>query len=135
MANLPNLPSVWQWSWKKVEHWEWRCPFGDVCGFKERLLYRKPTREEALSKGAWHLFGKNAHSEEYTWQESVYASEAGLTKDTQYIYIVIDDEGQEVGPPTRIWWSDKGLGKGKSRAADYYWDGRHRSRSRNRRQH
>ena len=109
--------------------------FGHVCGFKERLLYRKTTREEALFKGAWHLFGKNAHSEEYTWQESVYASEASLTKDTQCIYIVIDEEGQEVGPPTRICWSCKGNGKGKSRAADYYWDGRRKSRSRRRRQH
>ena len=108
--------------------------FGHVCGFKERLLYRKTTREEALFKGAWHLFGKNAHSEEYTWQESVYASEASLTKDTQCIYIVIDEEGQEVGPPTRICWSCKGNGKGKSRAADY-WDGRRKSRSRRRRQH
>ena len=118
-----------------MEQWEWRCPFGERCGFKQRLLYKKTTRNEALTKGAWHLFDRIAHPYEYSWEESVYANEAGLTKDTQYVYIVIDDEGQEVGPPTRIWWSDKGLGKGKSRAADYYWDGRRKSRSRRRRQH
>ena len=96
--HLADLPSGWRWSTKDVVLWEWRCPFGDLCGKKQRLLYRQETRDDALVAGTWHLFDKKQHSDpEYNWEEAVTESANGLTEGSKEVYIVLDASGEEVG--------------------------------------
>ena len=104
---------------------------GEQCGKNSNLLYKKSTRQAAVSSGAWHLYKKHQYSEslQFTWNEAKSASEEGLTECTKDVYILLDDSGQEIRQPTRISWGNKGKGKGKRNAADY-GGGRRRSRSR-----
>ena len=90
---------------------------------------------DALVAGTWHLFDKKQHSDpEYNWEEAVTESANGLTEGSKEVYIVLDASGEEVEPPSKIWWEKKGFGKGRGKgdaAGDY--GGRRRSRSRSRR--
>ena len=109
---------------------------GEQCGKNSNLLYKKSTRQAAVSSGAWHLYKKHQYSEslQFTWNEAKSASEEGFTECTKDVYILLDDSGQEMKNPPRIRWNNKGKGKGKRDAADY-GGGRRRSRSRDRRLH
>ena len=130
-----DLPSGWRWSTKEVVVWEWRCPFGDVCGKGDNVLYTKSTRDEAKLVGGFHLFDMHKQpAHRYTVMMAVLGSEAGLTKCTKEECIIVDDSGREISPPTRLRRRNKGKGKGKSDAVDY-GGGRERSRSRDRRLH
>ena len=134
MNQYGNLPPGWQCSIKIVDQWEWRCPRWAECG-NRRVLYTKSTADEALNAGKWHLFNKEHHPDPgYTWAEATYLSSDGISLYTKEVYITIDDSEEEIEPPTRLRWENKGKGKGKSDAADY-GGGRRRSRSRDRRLH
>ena len=110
----PDLPDGWTWSTKEVAQWEWRCPFGDLCGKNNRLLYKKKTADDALIAGTWHLFDKQQHSDPpYNWQEAVQAANEGLTEGTKEVNIVLDDKGEEVHPPSKTWWDYGNKGKSK----------------------
>ena len=96
----------------------WRCPFGQLCGKNNRLLYKKKDVGDAFTAGTWHLLDKKQHSDPpYTWEEAVVAANDGLTEGKREIDIVLDDNGNEVEPPTKIWWDSGnkagGGGKGK----------------------
>ena len=104
------------------------------CGNK-RLHYKKSTLDEVVNAGTQHLLNHNAHNDPaYTYQGAWELSNEGIILCTKEVYIIIDDSGQEIEPPTRLGWGNKGKGKGKGDAADY-GGGRRRSRSRDRRLH
>ena len=102
-----ELPDGWTWSKKQVPQFEWRCPFGDKCGKNNRLLYKKKTPEDALTAGTWHLFDKKQHSDPpYTWDEATVAANEGVTEGSKEVDIVLNDNGDEVEPPTKLWWDN-----------------------------
>ena len=88
----------------------WRCPFGQLCGKNNRELNRKKDGGDALTAGAWHLLDKKQHWDPLnTWEEAVVAANDGLTEGKREIDIVLDDNGNEVEPPTL--WKKKKLTK------------------------
>ena len=92
-----NLPDGFKWSTKAVQQFEWRCPVGEVCQRKDKMIYTKDTADEAAAFGAWHLFDKQLHADpEYSWQEAVSLAEGGVSEVTKNKSIVIDEEGNEV---------------------------------------
>ena len=96
----------------------WRCPFGQLCGKNNRELNMKKDGGDALTAGAWHLLDKKQHWDPLnTWEEAVVAANDGLTEGKREIDIVLDDNGNQVEPPTKIWWDSGnkagGGGKGK----------------------
>ena len=119
----------------------WRCPFGQLCGKNNRELNMKKDGGDALTAGAWHLLDKKQHWDPLnTWEEAVVAANDGLTEGSREIDIVLNDNGDEVDPPSKIWWdngnTNKGGGRGKGKGAGgNRWDswggdcGNNRSRS------
>ena len=88
----------------------WRCPFGQLCGKNNRELNMKKDGGDALTAGAWHLLDKKQHWDPLnTWEEAVVAANDGLTEGKREIDIVLDDNGNEVEPPTL--WKKKKLTK------------------------
>ena len=83
-----------------VPIWEWRCPEGERCGKKCRLLYKKHSEEEAVTAGTWHLYDKAQHPDpEYTWEEAQAKAPEGITESTREIHICLDENGTEVDAP------------------------------------
>ena len=65
---------------------------------------------DALTAGAWHLLDKKQHWDPLnTWEEAVVAANDGLSEGKREIDIVLDDNGNEVEPPTL--WKKKKLTK------------------------
>ena len=131
-----NLPEGLKWSSKEVKVWEWRCPYGDLCGKNQKLLYKKDTRDECLILGSQHLFDKGQHSDpSFTWQEAVAESANGVTENMKDLVIVIDENGDEQDAPKKTCWRDnkqKGDGWSKPKWRDDADKERPQKRSRSR---
>ena len=64
-----TLPEGWKKVIKTVPIFEARCSKGTECGKKNRLLYKKTTREEAVSQLAYHYFDVAKHG--MTWEDAL----------------------------------------------------------------
>ena len=69
------------------------------------MPFKKSTRDEAQIAGAWHLYKKEEHPDpDFSWDQAFDASDQGLTQSFKEVNIVLNDLGEEVEPPTKIWW-------------------------------
>ena len=94
---------------KSVPQWEFRCPKGDECSKGFKLLYKKPTRDECITAGAWHLYDKEKHAMD--WQDALIAAEDGVTEGTKEYEVLLNEFGDEVPWPSE----DKKGGKKKKK--------------------
>ena len=78
---------------KSLVHFEWRCPFGDMCGRHQNVLFKKDTRNGVLMLGTWHLFNTEHHPDPtFTWEEAIAGIQQGVSKTTMDNYIIVEEE-------------------------------------------
>ena len=137
-----ELPEGWTQGEKDVTVYEWRCPFGEVCGKNYRLMYKKMDREEAVTCGAWHLYDKAKHPDLFlNWEDAVDGAELGMSETVKQYPVYYDEYGDEQQnlPKRSDDISERGNkgGKGKDRGGSRQHfqrsRGSRRSRSRSRR--
>ena len=134
MMDEYNFPEGWKLGKKEEVFFEWRCPFGDMCGNHQKVLFKRDARDDVLAAGTLHLFNKGHHPDPtFTWAEGIAAIEQSVSQKAKEVYIMIDEEGNE--HETKGWKGTKGKSSGK--VAKPKWDpaaeyGRRRNRSRSR---
>ena len=77
-----DLPEGWSVGEKDVLIFEWRCPFGDVCGKGHKLMYKKQERSDADYNGYWHLYGRRKDMFP-TWEDAEVAAQQGISEKPQ----------------------------------------------------
>jgi hypothetical protein len=106
-----DLPEGWTKETKTVEVWEWRCPLGEVCGKGYKLMYKKDTKEAAVTAGAWHLADKKKH-DNFTWEEAKEKAEEGVIESSREYEQFYNENNEEVEAPTRERWDNHRGGTG-----------------------
>ena len=91
------MPADLKMSKKKIERFEWRCPFGEKCGMGDRIMYIADTEWDAASKGAWHLADQKVHNElGLSYEDATAEAMQGTEAYECEIDIVVNEKGDEV---------------------------------------
>lgn len=102
MASASHLPEGWTAVQKECVEYQWRCPIG-TCTKGGKLLYKKKTKKDCITQGAYHLLEEDKHGEAQgftmdNWHDVLVKSEEGCTEYTGHYEVWVDPEGEEHTP-------------------------------------
>ena len=95
-AQIKPLPEGWNEFVKHEKVWQWRCPWGELCGKHNQLLYENENKETVLDNAAMHLCNSAEH-EEFTDFNIARgcAKDDGLNEITVKTTVYYDEDGVE----------------------------------------
>ena len=95
-AQVKELPEGWHECVKVSKVWQWRCPWGTVCGKDNELLYEDENKETVLDNAAMHLCDVKEHDEFENFNIARdCAKDDGLTEITVNTAVYYDEDGVE----------------------------------------
>ena len=95
-AQVKALPEGWHEFVKHEKVWQWFCPWGELCGKHNQLLFENANKETVLDSAAMHLCGAVEH-EEFTDFNIARgcAKDDGLNEITVKTTVYYDEDGVE----------------------------------------
>ena len=95
-AQIKSLPDGWSEFEKHHKVWQWCCPWGELCGKKNVLLYENENKETVLDDAAMHLFTSVEHEDftDFSFARACVIDE-GLTEKILKTTVYYDEDGVE----------------------------------------
>ena len=95
-AQVKPLPEGWHEFVKHEKVWQWRCPWGELCGKHNQLLYENENKETVLDSAAMHLCNAVEHEEFENFNIARdCAKDDGLNEITVKTTVYYDEDGVE----------------------------------------
>ena len=68
-----------------------RCPIGEICGKNYKLLYKANCEKECVDKLAWHIYDKEKHPENHSWEDALIIASGGIVESTRDHEVFVDE--------------------------------------------
>ena len=89
------LPEGWSAFEKQETFYQWRCPWGELCNKKDKVLFECEKKNTVLDSAAMHLCNEDGHEEFKDFDNARSCAIEGLTKKIKKVTVYYDENGDE----------------------------------------
>ena len=89
------LPEGWSAFEKQETFYQWRCPWGELCNKKDKVLFECEKKNTVLDSAAMHLCNEDGHEEFKDFDNARSCAIEGLTKKITKVTVYYDENGDE----------------------------------------
>ena len=89
------LPEGWSAFEKQETFYQWRCPWGELCNKKDKVLFECEKKNTVLDSAAMHLCNEDGHEEFKDFDNARSCAIEGLAKKIKKATVYYDENGDE----------------------------------------
>ena len=94
-----QLPEGWSSVEKERTVYQFRCPWGELCGKQDKLLYESQNKDTVLDSAALHLLNEAVHEDFKELKIARDTAVEGVTKRNKKVTVYYDEKGDEQTEP------------------------------------